>query len=580
MLEIRPTRAAMAILVLLALSAIAGCGRKSSESAALENEAGILRFVPADTPYVIVNAGPIDDELLDKMTGNNPEIMSAYRIVIDDAIRQAAAEYPESAPERVEIERSAEMMGRIVEFLSLDGMRAAGVDINASMAVYGNGLLPVLRARLTDADRFEAAIAGIEADAGHALEQGEIDGYSYRHAGDDEGRIVVAAIDDYVVITMVPSGFGDAELRSLLGLTLPAENLAKAGTLADLAREHGYTRHYLGYVDLRRITSTLVESRSGLDARLLQGAEFDPDALSDACRQEILELADIAPRTVFGYTRIADDGIDSSLTVELRPDLALGLTVLPSAIPGLGVDSGGLMSFGMSLDPAALRTFYEARLEAISADPWECEYFAELEASAERGRELLAQPIPPVVYGFRGVVGVVDRLDVAAMTTGQPPTSADAALLLAIENAPELLTMLAMFSPDLAALDIQPDGEPVALALPQAALLPDMPYAALTDSALVVSTGQGAPARISRLLAADAAATPPFLALAGDVGRYYETIAGAMLGPDAADELSPEARMAMADSLRSLAAVYDRLQVNVLFTKRGIRLDAGMTFKD
>jgi len=580
MLEIRSTRAAMAILVLVALSALAGCGRKSSESAALENEAGILRFVPADTPYVIVNAGPVDDELLDKMTGDNPQIMSAYRIVVDDAMRQAAADYPEGAPERVEIERSAELMGRIVEFLSLDGLRAAGVDFNASMAVYGNGLLPVLRARLTDADSFEAAIAGIEADAGHALEQGQIDGYTYRHAGDGDGRLILAAIDDYVVISVAPSGFGDAELRSLLGLTLPAENLAEAGTLADLAREYGYTRHYLGYVDLRRITSTLVESRSGLDALLLQGAEFDPDALSDACRREILELADIAPRTVFGYTRIADDGIDSSLTVELRPDLALGLTALPSAIPGLGVDNGGLMSFGLSLDPGALRTFYEARLDAISNDPWECEYFAELEAGAERGREALAQPIPPVVYGFRGVVGVVDGLDIAAMTTGQPPTSADAALLLAIENAPELLTMLAMFSPDLAALDVQPDGKPVALNLPQAALLPEMPYAALTDSALVVSTGQGAAARITRLLEADRAATPPFVALAGDVGRYYETIAGAMLERDAAGELSPEARMAIADSLRSLAAVYDRLHVNVLLTERGIRLDAAMTFKD
>ena len=91
--------------------------------------------------------------------------------------------------------------------------------------------------------------------------------------------------------------------------------------------------------------------------------------------------------------------------------------------------------------------------------------------------------------------------------------------------------LLAMFSPDLAALDIQPDGEPVALALPQAAMLPDMPYAALTDSALVVSSGQGAPARISRLLEADTAAAPPFLALAGDVGRYYETLAGGMAAP-------------------------------------------------
>lgn len=580
MLDIRSTRTATVVLALCALAALAGCGRKPTVSAALESETGILRFVPADTPYVLVNAEPIADDLLDKMTGETAEMTSAYQLVVEDALRQAAEDYPEGSPERIEAERAAAFGRRMVELFSREGMRSAGVDFNASMAVYGNGLLPVLRAKLADAEKFEEAVAELEADVGQSLEQGDIDGYTYRHLGDDEGRVVLAAIDEYVVVTIAPAGFGDAELRQLLGLTLPDENLAASGALAKLARDYGYTSHYLGYVDVRRITSTLVENRSGLDALLLDHAEFDKAALSDVCRQEILQLAEIAPRAVFGYTRIDDEGIDSSVTVEMRPDLALALTTLPAVVPGLGTDNGGLLSFGLSLDPRALREFFEARLDAIAADPPQCEYFAELEANAERGREALTKPIPPVVYGFRGLVAVVDDMDLATMASGQPPASADATLLVAIEDAPSLLAMLAMFSPELAALDIRPDGQPVALALPQAAMLPEMPYGALTDSALVVSSGQDAAARISRLLEADSAASPPFVAFAGDAGRYYEMVAASMLQSGGDDELSPEARAALADSLRSLAAVYDRLRVDILFTERGIRLDAALTFKD
>ena len=578
----KPHRFTLLVALLVSGLAITACERKAAPPeppAILSSSDSVLRFVPADTPYVFVNPEPIDEALVRKMTGESALLSKGYEIAVRDGLMRAADEHPEGSEERAHAERVANVMTEVLALFTLDGMREAGFDTNESMALYGHGLLPVLRIRLIDADAFEAAISDIESKAGHRLDTGELDGRRYRYAEDDEGRIVFGAFDDYVVVTFLPAGFGDDELRQLAGLELPASSMASAGVLASVARDYGYTSHYIGFVDMRRIAGTFVEEPTGLDALLLADQQEQLDSISDVCRAEMLEFASVAPRAVFGYTKIADDGINGSVTVELSEPIATGLMAVPAVVPGLGVDAGSLLSVGMGVDLRALREFAEARLEALAADPFECEYFSEFEASAQQAREALAQPVPPVAYGFRGIVAVFDNVDFAAMQSGST-TDTDAAVLVAIEDAPSLILSAGLFSPELAALDIQPDGKPVALELAQTAWLPEPPYVALTDDSLALATGADSSARIERLMSAKGADPAPFMSLAGDAGRYYELVGDAVGSAGDAGELSPEAREAIRDSMRSLAAVYDRLQVNVRFTRRGVTVDAGMTFKD
>ena len=565
--------------LLMSSLVLTACERKPSSPAVLSSSDSVLRYIPADTPYVLVNPEPLDDDLVRKMFGEAELLSKGYELALRDSLTIAVDEYPEGSEERDRAERAAVVMNDVLALFSLDGMREAGFDTNESMAVYGHGLLPVLRAKLIDPDAFETAIADIETKAGYELDTADIEGRRYRYAEDDEGRIVLGAFDDYVVLTFLPAGFGDDELRQLVVIELPATDIAAARTQATIAGDYGYTSHYMGYVDIQRIVNTFAGTPTGLDALLLEDQQSEFDSVSDVCREEIMEFAGIAPRAVFGYSKIATDGVDGSMTVELRSDLAKGLMAVPAVVPGLGVDGGSLFTAGIGVDPRALRDFVEARLDAMAADPYECELFAELEQNAEEARAALTQPIPPVVYGFRGVVAVFEAFDVAAMQSGAVADS-EAAVLVAVDDAPGLLMTAAMFSPELAALDLQPDGEPVALELSQTAWMPEPPYVALTDDSLAVSVGGDSRARIERLLSAKGADPAPFMSFAGDAGRYYGMIGDTIGTADDSDELSPEAREAIRDSMQALAAVYDRLQVDVRLTSRGVTVDAGLTFKD
>ena len=168
----------------------------------------------------------------------------------------------------------------------------------------------------------------------------------------------------------------------------------------------------------------------------------------------------------------------------------------------------------------------------------------------------------------------------AALAQNVPPTDLDATFMIAIENAPQLMMMGSMFSPELAELDVQPDGKPVALAVPQAAMLPSVPYAALTDDLLAVSMGGDAESRIEDLMTAPVGEPGPLVSIAGDAGRYYDMVGQAMLEDDDTDEISPAAREAIADSMTSLGEVYDRIQFDMRFTERGVEIDTAMSFKD
>ena len=132
---------------------------------------------------------------------------------------------------------------------------------------------------------------------------------------------------------------------------------------------YGYTSHYVGFVDVEAIADRFVGNASGLDAALLALMENDSADLSDVCRNEIRAVAGIVPRIVMGYNKLSLDVLESNIVFELRDDIAAGLKTLPSSVPGLGGDKGGLMSFGISLNVKAARDFMEARLDAMEDEP-------------------------------------------------------------------------------------------------------------------------------------------------------------------------------------------------------------------
>jgi hypothetical protein len=338
----------------------------------------------------------------------------------------------------------------------------------------------------------------------------------------------------------------------------------------------------VAFIDVPAIAERFVGEPTGLDADLLALMGGDKPQLSDVCKTEIRELAGVAPRMVIGYTGITATQFDSSIVFELRQDIASGLTALATAVPGLGGDRGGLMSFGFSLDIKAAREFMEGRLDAMEADPYECEHLAELQAGVASGRQSLNQPVPPMIYDFKGFVAVIDDIEGLDIATQTPPTSVDGGFLLAMDNAQALVAMGAMFSPELAALNLQADGNPVELNLPQLQMMGISAFAALEEGALVLSMGEDAESQVTSMLAADASAPPPFMSFSVDAARYYSFMGEAIAAGDAGadDAATPEMQAAMTEMMQSIADLYDRMSVDVLFTENGIEMHATEILKE
>jgi len=570
----RSAALAIAVVAFLMSSVADAKARKPQE---------LLQYIPADTPYVMAFTKPFPDELMDKFEPSMDKMLSAYQRVMRYRLSEHLIELSAQEDGAEQAERLQAFMDELLSFMSIKGMRDAGIDRDSLFAMYGDGILPVFRIALTDIDKFEAAIERLESRANEKFMIGEIDNKPYRYRGFDELTLVIATFGKDAVITMVPTGIDDERLAQTLGIEKPRNSLARTKDLLKIAKQYGFTNHFTSFIDVERIAATFTGDPSGRNADLLNMLGMSADNTTPECRAEIADLASVAPRIVMGYTKVDSEYLDTGMIVELREDIASGLATFPAAVPGLGKDLGGLFSFGFSIDVLAARTFYEARLDALEADPFECAYLADVNASAAQGREALAKPLPPVVYSFRGMLANVTGIEGLDLATDQPPESIDASILVAIENAQDLVAMAAMMSPEVAALNLLPDGEAKALDLPQLAAVAEQAFAALSQNALSIAMGDAAADEAETMLNADVSDSQPFMSLNMDAKEYYAFVGNAMMEADDEDEGEPmpEAmRAAMRDAMVSSGELYERMAIDVHLTERGIEMNSRMTLAD
>ncbi len=571
------------ILAVCFLSLVtAACTDSSDETASAPAlDPGLLKYVPADTPYIFGMLDPLPDEVADKLEPKIDAILTSYRVVLQTIVEISAQKYTDSQGGDGLPDEAADALEELAGLLSIEGLRSAGIERDSTMVLYGVGLLPVMRMTLSDGDLLDAAIMRIEAKAKDSMSVATIDGQSYRFAGDEEARLIIAVIDNEFVLSIVPTNLTDELLKSVLGLTLPSSSIAESGELQKIIDDNGYLSHSVGLVNIERIVATFINDQSGVNQEVLALMDYDVSELDDVCKSEIREMSGIAPRIVTGYTEMSVDRFVSNTIFELRSDIAAGLATLPAPVPGLGSEQGGLFSFGMSIDLLAAREFYESRLDSMEADPYECVLFADLQKSVEQGREALNQPIPPIVYGFRGFLAVVEDIKGMDLANKQPPTSADLRILVTTDNAAGLLAMGAMFSPEIAGLDIQPDGEPVKFESQQLAGVADTAYVAMTDNALAVSIGQGSEARLADMLSAAIVEPHPFMSTEMDTARYYEFIAKATdIDDDEEDPTPPELKAAIGDILDVVGDMFSRMSFQVEFTERGVEFPTNIVLSE
>lgn len=579
-------RKTLLCLVLAVPLTLVACSDKPKS--VLTSEEGILRYVPAETPYVFAGLKPLPDDVREKFAASTEAAIEIYPRLLKAALIPTPADTEQAELTAEERERYAAIIDELAAMITPEGIPAAGIDYRESVAAfYGVGLLPVLRITLTDGALFNETFGKLEKRAGKSLDVATIDGHSYRYAGDEKGRLILAVIDDQLVVSLVPADLPENLLKSVLGLTLPANTIAESGTLAELAETYGYLEHGLGMIDVQQVAATFLDEQAGVNEWLLKAFDHDTVALTDVCKAEIRSMAGIMPRVTSGYTELSTENMTMNSVLELRSDLAAGLQAITAPVPGLGQDHGGLFSFGMSLDMAAAREFYAARLDAMEADPYECELFADLQAGVAQGRAALQQPLPPVVYGIRGFLTVIEDIQGLDIEKKQPPTKIDMRFLLASESPQGLLAMGAMFSPQIASLDLQPDSKPVKLEIPALTSV-GAAYIAMSEDALALSVGSESGTKLSAMLKATSAQPAPFMSMEMDAGRYYRLLGDAIASSAAtgganaapADPQSAEMLQATSDMMKAMEQLLSRIAFDVQLTERGIEIPSSMTLAE
>ena len=551
--------------------------------AATGNSADLLKYVPADTPYVIASTKPLPSKLADKLEPTVDEILKTYQRVLRYVLAEQLEKMSMDEGGAEDAEKFRGVMEEVLGLMSLEGIRGAGIARDSAFVFYGNGLMPVLRLELSDPKLFDAAVKRIEEKAGDVLLLGEANGTAYKYANADKLNLIITTLKDQAVITAVPAEYDETQVAMALGLKASRKNLKKSKKLRAIEKEYGFSEYLTGFIDTKRIAGIFSGMTTQQDDEFFAAIGETPPAVNEVCSAEIMEMVGVAPRIVFGYSNLSTEEVESAMIVELREDIAKGLATVPAAVPGLGQDVGGFMSLGFGLNPMALREFYEARLEALEADPYECELFSYMQDGVAKGREALNQPIPPVVYSFRGFVANIADIQGLNMASNTPPESIDASILVAIENAEALIMMAAMFDPQLAALNLLPDGKPVKLELTQLASIADEAFAALSGSALSVSVGKGAEKNSASMLVADSAEPTPFMSMNMDSARYYSMMGEAMAqesSDDEEDKMPKAINEAMREIMILSGSMYERMSVDVLFTERGIEIGGRMKLSD
>lgn len=575
---------------------IAGCGGDKDTSQP-------LAFAPADSPWLFANTEPLPAAAVDGWWKNAQQMAPFYERALDSAVADIERKEPDAVSTKALRAIRDELRGKY----SPEGWKSLGFTNTARSAVYGIGLVPVLRMELGDPAAFRAFVGRVEAKSGATLGTGEVAGLSYWKVGGDDGKaMIVAAIQDQqLVLTIAPAQPSEALLRSLLGIDRPASSALDAGTLARFDEERRYLPYGSGFVDMQRLSTLMTGERSAVEKEFLDALGVEPGeaAVSPACKTEFAALAAAMPRLSFGYRALDAKSMDIHYALEVAPEYGKSLAALSADVPGLDGRGEGMLDIGFGIDLDAFAGFVNARASKVAEAPFQCEALVSLNDDVAKANTELANPA--VFMAGAALSGLYASLTQFEMGEGAPMVKGKVAL--GSDNPLSLLQMAGGFVPQLASLDLKPGATPVAL--PAGTLPPTVPpaFVAVSDKALALSIGEGEEAGLAAFASAAPGKPSPLLhygfdargmavfidamgksakaALAeAEAQAAMQADQDAQAADDAADgnDQLDELREAVAtfDSMKGgYAEVIERVDVAIYATERGVEANYVLKLK-
>lgn len=358
---------------------VAGLDARASE---------MLAHVPADTPYVWLNAEPLPDAYVERVAGLRDATLAAWAQAIDQ---------PTDDRELAALAR--ELRGR----MNPAGLRALGFATNPRWVLYGLGLAPVLRLEIDDGERVARLLETIDAADG-TPEVRTIAGHPVWTTSDRSQGFAgaIAIVDDALIVTVYPRAVEDELLPVALGVAPTRRSFATSDALRVARREHRLLPHGLAMLDLARIVELVAGEGDVLERAVTRAWGVRPP--ESACAPALRQWIARAPRLWAGLREIDTRAIVATTIWELDRGLRDDLRDIVAPIPGRRRNDRdlGLASFGVGVDLGAAR----AMLERWRDDD-------RLAACEDLARELPDDPWPAWVTDLRGGSAVLEDWDAA-----------------------------------------------------------------------------------------------------------------------------------------------------------------------
>ena len=482
--------------VLISLCLIVACGPPAAPAhpASPWGAPGFFSDIPADTPYVFAAIDPMNAALRDRIYGSLGDNFAKSLATADKLIK-------------AEDEPWKRAMSAVIESLRGTDLKkwteTLGFGKSPRFAIYGLGLLPVLRWELADAGKLRAVVTKAIAAAGSGVDSATFRGVQYWKIPGPTNTWVFAVLDHEVVVAAAPNARVDAELPLILALDHPAHSLADTTDVPDALKKYGFNRYVYAEIELGRVADELAAMPSA--------------GMTDAaCKTDLGRLAAYTPRIVSGYRHLDADGFAFGVVLETSPGIADALGRVRTQLPQLPRAHAPLFeaSAGVDLDAAvdAVRT----AVHQLRNQPFHCAPLAMMSEGLDLVAQKLDEPLPPELQGLRGVDFVIDDFSIT------PPGGSGAVLAIGSKVGAAVSKMFGMV-PGLGGVAVPSDGAPVELPIGMLGIKDlDEAAVAVHDGVAALAIGAHSKDRVTKALSAPPDPHTPLMGFTWDVAKTLE----------------------------------------------------------
>ncbi|SER93694.1 hypothetical protein SAMN04487958_104256 [Vreelandella subterranea] len=502
-------------VTLVSAGLLSGC---SDDNASTE-AATMLSYIPADSPYFMASSEAMPEQ----------EAFDLYQRLQPMASLESDLDELRATLPDIDDEASRSMMKLLIAMgeeldgvESLDDFHALGLKVSPRAALYGLGILPVLRMQLQDEEAFRETLQRILTKAEITPSTATTNGTEYWILTPEAPvQAILVIADQQLLMSVVPQDASDELLAQVLGSDLPDSNLEDSGALAALEQRHDFTPYGAGEVDFSRLLNELSSpSHAGTQA-LMDAVEAEQLDLS-ACQADIDRLTSRFPGLLLGMREYNQDRMEMNVILETDESIVTDLRALTTQVPGLG-STEGMASFGMGLNLPLLLQTAQRYAQEVRQNPFSCDELQDLNSAWRDINTAMNNPATMMIGS--ALSGLRARIDSLTMTDGEP--SGSGILTLASPNPMGLVTTAGAFMPELGALELEPGGE--AKQIESMMLPPETPtlHAAMSDTAIALGADISDPASLQEALQAPASERD--LLLHGHLtGEFYHSLADVM----------------------------------------------------